>query len=114
MAAVVTTSLASSVTDVDEVATAGYGACEALRFPGPETVKRSVMHWPSAPAVLLWLLRQPFPGAGTSSYTAKTLYAFSVSSRVLVPQVFSMEDRTAIEISGTRSSSSKSLSGASK
>ena len=80
----------------------------------PETVKRSVMLWPNAPAVLLWLLRQPFPGAGTSSYTAKTLYAFSVSSLLLAPQVFSLEDRTAIEISGTRSSSSKLPSGASK
>ena len=75
----------------------------------PETVKRTVMRWPNAPAVLLWLLRQPFPEAGTSSYTAKTLNAFSVGLRKPVPQVFSMEDPTVIDIDGTRSSSSTSL-----
>ena len=57
-----------------------------------DTVKRSLTRWPNAPTVLLWLLRQPVLRAGTSSYTAKTLNAFSVSSRKPVPQVLTMED----------------------
>ena len=40
MAAVITTSAASSVTDVDEVATAALRACEALRFLGRQAGHR--------------------------------------------------------------------------